>query len=152
MLGEMDGGLDHASRVARRAHAAPLAREGDEEVVPALPTMGPRETVGGDAAFEIATELALDVAGNRIGVVLRVAGEREPSREVGLDGAIQQRALGPPPAVRRRDVRRGLPHHRHASPLRPVNRDGRSWWRAECVPRDQTEWLGRGGPDQIVNV
>jgi len=57
-----------------------------------------------------------NIAGNRIGIVLPVAGEREPSREVDLDGTMQPRALGPPPTVPRRAVRRGLPHYRHAFP------------------------------------
>jgi hypothetical protein len=35
---------------------------------------------------------------------LAVAGEREPGREVGLHRAIEQRALGPPPAIERRAV------------------------------------------------
>ena len=46
VIGEMSGGLDHAPGVTRRAHAAPLAGEGNEEVVPALPATGPGETVG----------------------------------------------------------------------------------------------------------
>ncbi len=54
----------------------------------ALPTAGPRETVGEDAAVEIAAELALDVDRHRIAIDGPVAGEREPGREVGLDGAI----------------------------------------------------------------
>ena len=35
VIGPMRRGGDHAPGVARRAHAAPLAREGDQEVVPA---------------------------------------------------------------------------------------------------------------------
>ena len=42
-----------------------------------------------DAAFQIAAELALDVVGNRVIVIAPVAPEREPGREVGLDGAVQ---------------------------------------------------------------
>ena len=141
MIGEMRRRLDHAPGVARRAPAAPLARERDEEVVPALPTSGPRETVSEDAALEIAAELALDVGRHRIAIDGPVAAEREPGLKVGLHGAIEQRALGPPPAVRRRAARRGLLHRRHAALLRPVHRDGRSWWRAGSIRRDQTEGL-----------
>ena len=63
VIGQMRRRLHHAPGIARRAHAAPLAGEGNEEVVPALPATGPGETVGEDAAVQIAAELALDVAG-----------------------------------------------------------------------------------------
>ena len=118
---------DHAPGVARRAHAAPLAGEGDEEVVPTVAAPCPREAVGEDAAREVAAEFALDVGRHWVAVSEPIAPEREPRREVGLHGAIEQGALGPPPAVRRRPVRYRLLHHRHAAPKRPVHRDGRSW-------------------------
>ena len=82
--------------------------------------------MGEDATFEIAAELALDVGRHRIAVDGPVAGEREPGLEVGLDGAIEQRALGPPPAVRCRAARRGR-QHRHAFPMSPVCPDCGSW-------------------------
>jgi len=66
VVGEVRRGLDHAPRVTRWAHPAPLAGEGDEEVVPALPTTGTGEAMGEDAAFQIAAELALDVDRHRI--------------------------------------------------------------------------------------
>ncbi|MEO9162183.1 MAG: hypothetical protein ABI349_07295 [Casimicrobiaceae bacterium] len=90
--------------------------------------------MGEDAAFQIAAELALDIAGNRVAVIAPVASQREPGREVGLHGAIEQRALGPPPVARRRAARRGLRHRRHVALLHPVHRDGRSWWRARGFP------------------
>ena len=48
-------------RGTRQAHAAPLAGEGDEEFVAALPATCAGEAMGEDAAGEIAAELALDV-------------------------------------------------------------------------------------------
>jgi len=127
VIGEMRCRRDHAPGVARRAHAAPLAGESDQEVVAALPTTGAGETVGEDAALQVAAEFALDVGRHWVAVSEPIAPEREPRREVGLHGAIEQGALGPPPAVRRRPVRYRLLHHRHAAPKRPVHRDGRSW-------------------------
>ena len=50
-----------AAAGASRTHAAPLARERDEEVVAALPATGAGEPMGEDAAGEITAELALDV-------------------------------------------------------------------------------------------
>jgi hypothetical protein len=67
--------------------------------VSALRAMGAGETVGENAALQVATELALNLVGNRIGVIQLAASQRKPSLEVNLDRAIQQRALGPPPAI-----------------------------------------------------
>lgn len=68
----------------------------------ALRAVGAGEAVRKDAALQITAELALDIAGNRIGVIEFTASQRKPGLEVSLDRAIQQRALGPPPAIRRR--------------------------------------------------
>ena len=56
--------------------------------MPVLPTTGPGEAVGEDAAVEIAAELLLDVGGYRVTVTIAIAGKREPSLEVRLHGAI----------------------------------------------------------------
>ena len=98
VIGEMGRRRHHAPGVARWADASALARERDQEVVPALPAAGAGEAVGQDAALQVAAELALDVGGYRF---ITRAGQREPGREVGLHGAVQQRALGPAPPVRR---------------------------------------------------
>lgn len=60
---------------------------------------GAGEAVCEDAALRIPAELALDVAGDRVGVIELAASQRKPSLEVSLDRAIQQRALRPPPAI-----------------------------------------------------
>ena len=44
VIGEMGGGLDHAPGIARGAHAAPLARVRDQEVVSALAAPGTGKT------------------------------------------------------------------------------------------------------------
>jgi len=59
----MGGGLRHAPRVAGRAHAAPFAGEGDQEVVPALVAMGAGEAVSENAAVEIAAKGLLNMGG-----------------------------------------------------------------------------------------
>ena len=91
VIGEMGRRRHHAPGVARGADAPALARERDQEVVPALPAAGAGEAVGKDAALQVTAELALDVGGYRF---ITRAGQREPGREVGLHGAVQQRALG----------------------------------------------------------
>ena len=61
MIGQVRGCLDHAPRIAGRAHAPPLAGPGDDKFVLTLVTPGAGKTVGEDAALEIATEAALDI-------------------------------------------------------------------------------------------
>ena len=56
----------------RMVQTAAHAGERDQEVVPALCATGPRETVGEDAALQVAAEFALDIAENRVGVILLV--------------------------------------------------------------------------------
>jgi hypothetical protein len=68
-IGEMRCRRHHAPGVARGAHAARLAREGDQEVAPALRAPRAGQAMGEDAAFERAAEVALDVAGERVGVI-----------------------------------------------------------------------------------
>src|SRR5512143_306256 len=96
----MGGGLDHAPGVAGRTHAPALARVGDQEVVPALATPGAGETLGKDAAFEVAAKFALDVGRHRT-ARRTVTREFEPGRQVALHGAIEQCALGLAAAVER---------------------------------------------------
>jgi hypothetical protein len=59
VIREMGRGSHHAPAVARWADASALARERDQEVVPALPAQGPAKAVGQDAALQIAIEHAL---------------------------------------------------------------------------------------------
>lgn len=79
MIGQMRRCRHHAPGVARRAHAAPLAGEGDQEVVPALCATGAGEAMGEDDALELTAELALNVAGNRVGVIEFATSQRKPS-------------------------------------------------------------------------
>ena len=77
--------------------------------MPAWHAKGAGETMGENAALEVVAEVALDVAGDRVGVVARATSQRKPRLEMRLDRAIQQRAFGPPPAIRGRAARRGRP-------------------------------------------
>ena len=88
MIGELRRGLHHAPRVARGAYAAPLAGEGNQEVVSALPAPRPGKTAGEDAAVELAAELPLHVRQHGSGVVVTVTALGEPGVEVLLDAAI----------------------------------------------------------------
>jgi hypothetical protein len=55
-------GIGHATCGARRAEAAALARERDEELVIARLAANPREAMGEEATAQILRELAVDVA------------------------------------------------------------------------------------------
>ena len=58
----------------------------------ALVTAGAGEAVGEDATFEVAAEFAFDQC--RRTPSLRVVVEFQPGRQMGLHGAVEQRALG----------------------------------------------------------
>jgi len=46
---------------------------------------------------------------------------------------------------------RPLRHRPHVALLHPVHRDGRSAWRPDGVPRNQTDGLRRGGLEPMEN-
>lgn len=95
----MRRGLDHTPGIPRGAHAAPLARERDQEVVPALSAPRPSAVMGENAAREVTAELPLHIRGHPFGVEVTLAGEREIGLEMALDDAVEQRALGATSAV-----------------------------------------------------
>ena len=53
--------VTHSTGVARWAGAPPLARKGDDHVVPTAATHGAREAEGWDAALDVGPKLFLDV-------------------------------------------------------------------------------------------
>ena len=75
MIHPMRGGLGHAPGAAGGADPAALAREGDQEVMPAVRAAHPGEAVGQNAAGQVLAELPLDVGGN--GIAVRLATPRE---------------------------------------------------------------------------
>jgi len=96
MVGQMRGGLHHAGG-AGGAHAATLAGVGNQEVVPARSAAGTGETVGEDAAVEVAAQFPLGgCRRTRPGAIIL---KRQPGGKMGLHLAIEQRALGLATAV-----------------------------------------------------
>jgi len=97
MVGQMRCGLHHAAGGAGGAHAATLAGVGDQEVVPARSAAGTGETVGEDAAVEVAAQFPLGGCRRaRPGAIIL---KRQPGGKMGLHRAIEQRALGPATTV-----------------------------------------------------
>jgi hypothetical protein len=60
VVGEVGGDLAHAPGIARRADAPALARERDQPLVTAILAAGPCESIGQNAALEVAAEVAFD--------------------------------------------------------------------------------------------
>jgi hypothetical protein len=93
-IDEMCGGLGHPPGVARGADAAPLAGEGHQEIAAVRRAPCPGEAVSQDAALQVASQLALSVAGYRAPIAVAFA----PRRQVGLqalpDEAVEDGLLG----------------------------------------------------------
>ncbi len=94
VIHQMGGGLGHASGIARGADATPLAGEGHQEIVAARGAAGAAEAIGQDAALQVASQLALHVAGYRVPIALAFARQREVGLQVLLDEAIEDGLLG----------------------------------------------------------
>jgi len=78
VIDQVRRGLRHASGVARGAQPAPLAREGDQEVMAAVRTSGPGEAVGEDAALKVTTKFAFDMGRHALPVPVVFTRKREP--------------------------------------------------------------------------
>jgi hypothetical protein len=84
VVGEMGGGLHHATPVARRTHAPALAAERHQELAAAAGAAGAPEAVGKDAAPQVGPELALDPSGNAGAGGITPCGLRQERLEVVL--------------------------------------------------------------------
>jgi len=136
-IGQMRCGGHHAPRVARGAHAAPLAGERDQEIVAALPAPGPGKAMGEDAAFQVTAELPLHVFRHRPLIVGSGAALGEPSFEVLLDAAIEHACARPARPIPRRCALPGPALGPHARPrCAALRRRGSGW----AVPRDGRHW------------
>lgn len=91
VVAQVRGGVGHAPSAARRAEAAPLAREGDQLVLAATRAVHAREAEGQDAAVEVAAELAPDEA--REPGAAALLGAREEGREMLAQDAVQDARL-----------------------------------------------------------
>jgi len=67
--------------------------------VSAAPTARTGETVGQDAAFEVATKLPLHVLRHAAAIIVALAGKFQIGLEMRLHRVVQRRALGATPAV-----------------------------------------------------
>lgn len=124
VIGEMRCRRHHAPRVARGAHAAPLTRERDQEVVATLPAPGAGKAVGKGSALQVTTELPLDIGRHRPGVVVTVAALGKPGLEVLLDATIEHALWRATRLVPPRCALPGPARAVHACPL--VERGGSS--------------------------
>ena len=98
MVHQMCRRLGHAPRVARRAHPAALAGEGDKIVVRAVIAPDPREAVGKDTALQVFAKHLLHIGRwcvvATLAIELAGAAECKPGLQMIGHGAIQHGALG----------------------------------------------------------
>jgi len=100
MIDQVRRGLCHAPGVARRTQPAALAREGNQEAMPAVRTPGPGKTVGEDATLRVAVELALHVGRHALRVPIVFTRECEIGLQVLLDDLVEGGLPGMATAVR----------------------------------------------------
>jgi hypothetical protein len=104
VIDQVRRGLCHAPGVARRTQAAPFAREGDQEVVPAVRTSGAGEAVGENAALEVTAELPFHVGRHPLGIPVVVPCEREVGLQVLLDHLVEGGSRGMTAVIRGRSA------------------------------------------------
>jgi hypothetical protein len=83
---------------------APLAREGDQEIMPAVRASGPGETLGEDAALEVTTKFPFDIGRHALRVPVVFTPECEIGLQVLLDDLVEGGLLGMAAAVRGRSA------------------------------------------------
>ena len=87
--------LADSPTVSGRAHSPKLAREGDEEIVPAVRTSHPSDAVLEDAAIEIAVDGWLDAAAQDAMLLLKLLlVDEQEAFEVLRESSIENRAFG----------------------------------------------------------
>ena len=118
VINEMRGGFDHASGGAGGADATAFAGVSHQEVVATVGAAGAREAVGENAAFEVAAEFALGQYRGMAATAVVV--QRQPSGEVVLRHAVEQRAFGLAPVVNGRRTARFGGSGRHGHPDRGI--------------------------------
>ena len=118
MVSEVRCRFDHPPRGAGRTDATPFAGVGDDKVVTAVRAAGSGETVGEDAAFEVAAEFAFGQCRGMAATAAVV--QRQPGGEVRLDDAIENRTFGLAPVVNGRRTTRFGGSGGHGHPDRGI--------------------------------
>ena len=66
MIDEMRGGLRHTPSIAGRTDAASFAGKGDKKITPAIRAVGAGKSVSEDTAFQVASDVPLDIGRHRM--------------------------------------------------------------------------------------
>ena len=93
MVDEMRGSLCHAPGIARRTNAASFAGKGDKKITPAIRAVGAGEAIGEDTAFQVASEVPLDIGRHRMSVPIAFTRQHQVGLQVLLDDAVQDGLL-----------------------------------------------------------
>jgi hypothetical protein len=104
MINKMRGGLCHPPRITGRADAAPLAEESHQEVTAAIRAVGTGEAIGEDAAFQVASEVPLDIGRHRMAIPIAFTRQHQVGLQVLLDDAVQDGLLRMATGVRSRST------------------------------------------------
>ena len=136
-IGDVRGLVAHAPPGAARAHAAGLAREGDEDVVAARASVAAHEATGEVPAGEVALEGVDHVARQRRGV--GGFGVLEEGREVLTDEAMKDGVVGAAGRVRGGDAG-------HAPAAQTACRRDSTGFRVETQPESMAAPWRRAAP------
>jgi len=121
--------------VARGADGAALARESDQEVVPARVAIGAGKTASEDATIEVAAKLTLHIFRHRPLVIVTVAALGESGLEVLLDAAIEHALARTARPIPRSCAVPDPALDPHPRPLCRALRRWGSGWAAPCASR-----------------
>ena len=89
----------HALRIS-----APFAGEGDKKITPAIRAVGAGKTVSEDTAFQVASEVPLDIGRHRMAIPIAFARQHQVGLQVLLDDAVQDGLLRTATGVRSRST------------------------------------------------
>jgi hypothetical protein len=93
MIDEMRCGLCHAPRIARRTDTASLKRKCDEKVSIALRAVSTSGAIGEGVAFQIVSEVPLDIGWDRLAVPVAFARQQQVGLQGLLDDAVEDGLL-----------------------------------------------------------
>ena len=104
MIDEMRGSLRHSPRITGRTDAASFAGKGDKKVTTAIRAIGTGEAIGKDAAFQVASEVPLDIDWDRLAVPVAFVRQQQVGLQVLLDDAVEDGLLRMATGVRSRST------------------------------------------------
>lgn len=94
----------HSPSIAGRTDAASFAGEGDKEITTAIRAVGTGEAIGEDTAFQVASEVPLDIGRHRMSVPIAFMRQHQVGLQMVLDDAVEDGLLRTATGVRNRST------------------------------------------------